>query len=131
MKSKLLALALLVASPSFAADYQAPDLGEYFASLMQPDNQNASCCGYADAYQCTEDQDPDGALVCVITDTRPDERRLPDGRLIVRPHREVGSRIRIPPQKIRKHPIPNPTETAIVFVSISGVVYCYEPLAGI
>ena len=98
---------------------------------MMPDRRQASCCGWADAYECIEDREPDGKLVCVITDTRPDTRTLPDGRVLNRKPIPVGTRVRIPPEKIRRPPIPNPTDTAIVFVSRYGDVFCYEPTPGI
>jgi hypothetical protein len=110
------------------AQYAAPDIQEYYATLKQPDAPNISCCGDSDAYYADKtDFDPDGALVAIITDTRPDELVRPDGSKVHRRHIEVGTRIRVPPNKIRKHSIPNPTDHTLIFVGTGGDVYCYEP----
>src|SRR5512138_2312502 len=100
-------LLLLVLLPTIASardlgqwKYLPPDLSAYFASLKQPDT-GASCCGEADAYYADETETgPNGELVAIITDTRPDAplRRL---------HIEPGTRFIVPPNKIRKIPIPN------------------------
>ena len=101
-----------------AHDYQHPDLDDWYASLMQPDALNVSCCGKADAYftDMTE-TDTDGALLAVITD----DREIPN-----RPNMN-GKRIRVPVGKIRKRYSPNPTGHGIIFMSPQGSVYCYEP----
>jgi len=115
--------------PAFARDlgqwqYAAPDIREYFASLMQPDNPRVSCCGEADAYWADQtDTGPNGELIAIITDTR-------DDGPLKRAHVAVGTRIVIPPSKIRRHPIPNPTGHTLVFLGAYGNVYCYEPLPG-
>lgn len=122
------------------ADYAAPDIGAYVASLTQPDN-NASCCGAGDLYwadktdECgPKDQQP-CALVAIITDPRGDKITWGDGTTHWRPVIKIGTRISIPPSKIRKHPIPNPTDHNIVFVAVDGsgwqIVWCWEPLSGI
>jgi hypothetical protein len=124
--------------------YLAPDVQEYYKTLKQPDNADASCCGDGDAYytdkfdECLPTDGADCALVAIITDERPDELERPDGSKVHRPHIDVGTRIPIPRSKIRKHPIPNPTPHGIVFVNASYPyeggegnawygVYCYEP----
>lgn len=114
--------------------YAAPDLQEYYTTLKQPDG-GSSCCGDADAYYADKvDTDPDGTLVAIITDTRPDELTRPDGSKVYRVHIDVGTRIRVPANKLRKHAVPNPTDHTIIFLSINeggAWVYCYEPTGGI
>lgn len=130
-----LILILGILTSALADDkFAAPDLAEWYASLMQPDSGQypRSCCGFADAYEADETAEcgaiPNCAVVAIITDTRSDERKLPDGRTLYRPHRELGERIVIPPNKVRHHPEPNPTGHTIVFVGSGGMVYCYEPM---
>jgi len=98
-------------------------VAQYFATLMQPDNPAVSCCGAGDVYWADETEtDAAGNLVAVITDTRP------DGPL-QRAHVPVGTRVIIPPSKIRKHPIPNPTGHSIVFLGAFNeppTLWCYE-----
>lgn len=102
--------------------YAAPDMTAYFATLMQPDNRQVSCCGEADAYWADRiDTDEAGNLIAIITDTR-------DDGPLQRPHVPVGTRIIVPPSKIRKKPIPNPTGHTLIFLSAALSVYCYEPL---
>lgn len=132
---RLIFALLLLAAPAYARDegqwkFQAPDVQEYFQTLMQPDNPNIQCCGDTDAYY-TDDQetDADGNLYAIITDTRPDEWTRPDGTTGKRPHINPGTKILVPPSKIRKHPIPNPTDHGLIFLAVTGTVYCYEPLA--
>jgi hypothetical protein len=116
--------------------YASPDLSEYYASLMQPDNRTVGCCGWADAYyadqtdSCGPQDGPNCALVAIITDTRPNKLTLPDGRVLERPPIALGTRIPIPPSKIRRPAIHNPTDHNIVFVAKPGGyinVYCWEP----
>lgn len=110
--------------------YAAPDLGEYYRSLTQPDAPFSSCCGESDAYyadqveECRPSDGDDCVLVAVITDDRDDAIRG-------RPHREIGTRIPVPRNKIRKRPVPNPTEHNIIFVGSGGRVLCWEPVGGI
>lgn len=101
--------------------YASPDMAAYFQTLMQPDIA-VSCCGEADMYYADKTEaGPNGELIAVITDTR-------DDGPLMRPHIEPGTRVVVPPNKIRKIPIPNPTEHTLIFISASGTVYCYEPL---
>lgn len=118
--------------------YASPDLSEYYASLMQPDNPKSSCCGDADRYfadkteACTADdliRVPSCAIVAVITDEGPDVFTLANGKTINRPHIPVGTRIPVPQNKIRKHPQPNPTDRNIIFTGTSLYPYCWEPAA--
>jgi hypothetical protein len=118
--------------------YAAPDISEYYASLKQPDNPLMSCCGWGDAYfadktdSCGPQDGPNCALVAIITDDRPDRLELPNGQVLTRPHLPVGTRIAIPPNKLRKPAIFNPTDTNIVFVAVresGNIVYCWEPAA--
>src|SRR5512139_878656 len=133
LRFAFLALALVATTAKADDKFAAPDLAEWYASLMQPDSGQypRSCCGWADAYEADEIAEcgaiPNCAVVAIITDTRPDERKLPDGRTLVRPHREIGERIVIPPNKVRRHPSHNPTGHTILFVGTHGAVYCYEP----
>jgi hypothetical protein len=127
-------LVILIVRPAYSRDegqwkYAAPDVQEYFQKLMQPDAFNVSCCGDSDAYY-TDRSETDGAgnLYAIITDTRPDEWTRSDGSTGRRPHREVGSKVLVPPSKIRKHPIPNPTDHGLIFLALAGTVYCYEPM---
>lgn len=124
------------------AEYQAPDEEVWYATLKQPDNPNTNCCGWGDAYyadktdECRPSDVPGNggecALVAIITDTRPDERDYvrQDGSTIkiTRPHRDVGSRVAIPKEKLRKHAVENPTDHNVVFVNANDFVFCWEPV---
>lgn len=130
-------LIALMAAPAGAADYAAPDLSAYYEALRQPDNAAASCCGAADAYYadhvapCTAADGAACALIAIITDTRPNRRTLPDGRIIDRPPVAPGTRIVIPRHKLRRPPQANPTDHNVVFLSAAGAVFCWEPLSGL
>lgn len=117
--------------------YGAPDDLDYYETLKMPDS-NTSCCGVADVYWADKtEQAPDGSIVAIITDARPDDRTLPDGREIHRPHVPVGTRVPVPATKLRKHPIPNPTGHTVIWLGTPSedpdaqyhIVYCYEPQA--
>lgn len=128
----LIILAILILLIGYAnaktIGYATPDENDWYATLMQPDNPHTSCCGAADAYYADDTAEgPGGQTIAIITDTRPDQRTLPNGNKIYRDHIPVGTRIPIPPEKIRKHPVFNPTGHTIVFVGTGGWVYCYEP----
>lgn len=120
--------------------YAAPDLSEYYTSLMQPDNPKSSCCGDGDRYfadkteACTAEDlvvVPTCVIVAVITDDGPDVFDVPSEqggkRTIRRPHIPIGTRILVPASKLRKNPIPNPTDRNIVFTGTSLYPYCFEP----
>lgn len=146
----LLVLALSTCGPTLlpAAEdrpYDVPDVHEYFATLVMPDNPTVRCCGESDAYfadavaPCAPGDVPVGggecALVAIITDERSDtiliEQPNGVGKVINRPHLDVGTRVVIPRHKLRRKPVANPTEHTLFFVGVAdGVptaVYCYEP----
>jgi hypothetical protein len=121
-------------------DYAGPDVQEYFKTLKQPDN-DTSCCGDGDAWYADKvDTGPNGELIAIITDTRPDTWKREDGTSGWRPHVAVGTRIVVPAKKIRKPPVPNPTDHTIIFLYVGGdesgvvtnasdsIVICYEPM---
>jgi len=114
------------------SQYGGADESEYYATLMQPDYPSTSCCGEADVYYADEQEEgPDGTVIAIITDTRPDERTLPDGRVIKRQHIPVGTKVLVPKYKMRKHYTPNPTGHTIIFLAGTEggwIVYCYEPM---
>ncbi len=100
-----------------------PMISEWFRSLKQPDRPTVSCCGEADAYWADGLEVKDGQVIAIITDTRPDE---PLGR----PHVPVGTRVVVPPHKM-KWDRGNPTDHIVIFLSYSGEVYCYVTGTGI
>lgn len=138
----LVAFACVALAPAFARDqgqwkYASPDIKAYFEGLRQPDGPG-SCCGIADAYwadktePCRVTDPPECVLVAIITDTRPDSWTLPDGTPVYRGHIPIGTRVVVPRNKIRKHPIANPTEHSLIFLSIYALtVYCWEPVGGL
>jgi hypothetical protein len=98
-----------------------------------PDQPEVSCCGAGDAYYADDAEEIDGKLYAIVTDTRPDSIELDDGSKVTRTHMPVGTKVYVPPNKIRKHPIANPTDHTVVFLGgspESPYVYCYEPVAG-
>ena len=127
---KIILFTLLVATSALAHDkgqYDSPDIAYWMNGLRQP-NSEASCCGEADAYEADRQEEcgprdgNDCALVAIITDERDDAR-------LRRAHIPVGTRVVIPPRKIRRPPSVNPTGHTIVFVHPSSlIVFCYEPL---
>lgn len=123
--------ALVTISPVAASDYASPDISYYYESLRMPDQPMVSCCGWGDAYYAdiVETEQATGALVAVITDTRPDSFVLSDGRTINRLHIPVGTKFVVPKYKIRRSPIPNPTGHTIIFIGAQLNVLCYEPQA--
>jgi hypothetical protein len=125
----IILLAVTLASAKTTGErFLGPDESEYFATLKMPDVANVSCCGEADVYWADGmEVGPDGQIIAIITDPRPNDRTLPDGREIHRQPIPVGTKISVPASKIRKKPIPNPTGHTIIFLGESGIVYCYEP----
>lgn len=115
-------LLCVVAYPVFAHDHEHPELNEWYATLMQPDNPTASCCGIADSYWCDEIHVRDGKTFCTITDDRPNEplKRTPF---------PIGTEIEIPDRKL-KWDRGNPTGHAVVFLSSGGAVYCFVQSSG-
>lgn len=98
-------LGLCLLTPAVAHDHNHPEHNDWYATLMQPDNPAASCCGEKDAYWCDDYYARDGKAYCRITD----DRDIPG-----RPKVAVGTEIEIPPHKL-KHDRGNPTGHAIVF----------------
>lgn len=143
MRVLLVAVAVLILSflissiltPARSSDiYASPDLSQYYESLRQPDNESMSCCGAADAYyadkvdECSAEERlvvSDCAFIAIVTDDRPDQRRLESGSINRMPI-PIGTRIPVPKSKIRKHPVPNPTDHNIIFTK-NNWVYCWEP----
>ncbi len=123
------ALTLQGVRRTLPAEYPAPNLSEWYKSLMIPDAPGMhSCCGEADAYWADETEvGPAGELVAIVTDTQENQRALPNGTFINRRPVQVGTRITVPPSKIRKVPSENPTGHTIIFLSSTLSVYCYEP----
>ncbi len=121
----LLALlpSIVLARDSGQWDDAAPAIAAWYASLMQPDNPSISCCGEADAYWADGIEVQGDKVYAIITDDRPDEP-------LRRPHIPVGTKIEIPPHKL-KHDRGNPTGHAIVFLSATRQVYCFVQGSGI
>lgn len=133
MKVAALGILFGVLAALFLGGVKARDLGqwqnsdatvtEWYRSLMQPDVPQASCCGEADAYWCDDVHVRDGKTYCRITDDRPDG---PRGR----PHREIGDEFEIPPHKMT-YKAGNPTGHRIIFLSVTGYVYCFVDGGGV
>lgn len=131
MRKLFLGMLLLVASCSppiaFARDngqWGANDkeIRTWFEHLMQPDN-NASCCGEADAYFADSYEINGSNYVAIITDER-------DNEMLHRIPRSVGTKITIPPNKLKFNE-GNPTGHGIVFLGSNGQVFCYLPPGGV
>lgn len=119
---------LFMQLPAFARDNGQwentdPVISWWFRELMQPDDPSISCCGEADAYWADGVEIMDGQVIAIITDTRP------DGPLR-RPHVPVGTRIIVPPHKL-KWDRGNPTGHIVIFLSAKRDVYCYVTGTGI
>lgn len=112
---------MFIVVAAFAHDHDHPELDQWYASLMQPDNPQTSCCGKADAYWCDDYFAKDGKAFCRITDDRKVEGR---------PDVPVGTEIEIPPWKL-KFDRGNPTGHAVVFLSSSGHVFCFVQGGGV
>ncbi len=110
-----LIILFLYTIPVRAHDHDHPELDQWYAGLMQPDNPSVSCCGKADAYWCDDYYARDGKAYCKITD----DRTVPG-----RPHIPVGTEFEIPPYKL-KWDRSNPTGHAVIFVNTSGHVWCF------
>jgi hypothetical protein len=102
-------------------DHDRPELDQWYAGLMQPDNPTASCCGRADAYWCDDYYAKDGKAYCRITDDR---------EVAGRPPVPVGTEIEIPDRKL-KWDRGNPTGHSIVFLSSGGAVFCFVQAGGV
>lgn len=108
---------------AFAHDHDHPELDQWYAGLMQPDNPTVPCCGKSDAYWCDTINVKDGRTFCTITDDR-------DDRPLGRPHVPLGTQVEIPNHKL-KWDRGNPTGHAIVFLSTAGFVWCFVQGTGI
>ena len=100
-----------------------PAIRMWYQGLMQPDNPSMSCCGEADGYFAEKLEVHGDKVYAIITDDRPDE---PLGRK----HVPVGTKILVPPHKI-KYDKGNPTGRAIIFLAPDMSVYCYVNGTGI
>jgi hypothetical protein len=109
-----------------AHDHDHPEHNEWMASLMQPDNPFASCCGKSDAYWCDDYYAKDGNAYCRITDDR---------EVAGRPPVPVGTEIETPDRKLKWEqggkPIGNPTGHSVVFLSSGGAVFCFVQSSGV
>lgn len=101
-----------------------PAISAWFKSVRMPDNPSVSCCGEADAWWADEtEQGPNGELVAIITDDRPDEP-------LRRRHVPIGTKIVVPPHKITwKHG--NPTGHTVIFLNPYNDVWCYVQNGGV
>lgn len=100
-----------------------PYIGKWFKALKQPDNKWMSCCGEADAYWADQTETgPNGELYAIITDDRDDEP-------LRRHHVPIGTKILIPPHKI-KWDQGNPTGHIVIFLSSVDEVFCYVQNGG-
>jgi hypothetical protein len=118
-------LAILSAAPARdVGQWEASDpaIRKWFQGLMQPDNPGVSCCGESDAYWADRVEVVGDKVFAIITDTRPDEP-------LKRPHVPPGTRIEIPPHKL-KWDRGNPTGHTVIFLSPSGEVYCFVQSSG-
>src|SRR5712672_2926491 len=98
-------------------------LAAVYQDLKQPDNPSASCCGEADAYWADAfEATSNGEYVAIITDPRDDK---PLGRI----HRDMGTRIVVPKNKIKWNE-GNPVGHGIIFLSRFDNVFCYLPPLG-
>lgn len=117
-----IAVVLVVATAyAFAHDHDHPELDQWYAGLMQPDNPTVSCCGKTDAYWCDDYYARDGKAYCRITDDRV---------VAGRPPVPVGTEIEIPNHKL-KFDRGNPTGHHIVFLSSTGFVFCFVQGGGV
>lgn len=136
---KIIAILFLITSTiAYANDYSTPDISEYYELLRQPDRPEVSCCGDGDAYYADKVEEcplsltkNECFLIAIITDTRSDIIKTSKGDIIHRHHVEPGTKIIVPPHKIRKEYIPNPTNHNIIFLNYNLNVFCWEPLGGI
>jgi len=115
---------LFMLLPAFARDNgqwenSDPVISWWFRGLRQPDNPAIPCCGEADAYWADGVEIKDSQVIAIITDTRPDE-----------PHVPVGTRIVVPPNKL-KWDRANPTRHIVIFLDYSRDVFCYVTGTGV
>lgn len=97
-------------------DNADPAIAEWYRSMRQPDNP-LPCCGEADAYWADDTVVEGDKVFAVITDPRPDAP-------LRRPHIPMGTRIEIPPNKMKRDG-GNPTGHNVIFVNQAGAVFCF------
>jgi hypothetical protein len=102
-----------------AHDPDHPELNQWYASVKQPDT-GISCCGPSDAYWCNEGA-KGSQVTCTIDDNRSDKR-------LSRRHVPNGTVVNIPQHKINKDP--NPTGSAVVWLSPADYVWCFVGISG-
>lgn len=100
-----------------------PEVSAWYRNLRQPDNPAISCCGESDAYWADRVEIEGDKVIAIITDDRPDEP-------LRRPHVPVGTRIVVPPHKL-KFDSGNPTGHVVIFLSRNLDVLCYVQGSGI
>lgn len=98
----------------------APNIRQWFQSLMQPDNPAVSCCGEADAFEADDFERDGDHYVAIITDGK---GSIPN-----------GTRIPVPNSKM-KWDSGNPTGHGIIFLGygpgpFSKTLYCYVAPGG-
>src|SRR6476469_6772906 len=94
------------------------ELKRWYQDLKQPDNPAAPCCGEADAYWADAfETTSDGQYIAIITDPRDDEP-------LARRHRNIGTRIVVPKNKIKWNE-DNPVGHGLIFLSGFDNVFCY------
>ena len=116
-----------------------PERQEFFKKAERPDNPPhqghsiSSCCDQADAYEADEfDTDNEGNLYAILTCNDPENcSPVCDEEYSCRAELPVGTRIKIPPQKIlRPHEPDNYTGHGWVFLGGMSVL-CYAFPAGL
>jgi hypothetical protein len=111
------------------------EVKNWFRHLMMPDSPSTSCCGEADGYWTDSFEIKDGRLFAIITDDRDDVK-------LQRRHIDIGTRIEVPPKKIKYGPDDpqrtednkNPTGHGVIFVGpgpMNNNVYCYVMPTGV
>src|SRR5260370_16875457 len=96
------------------------DLKRWYQDLKQPDNPAASCCGEAEAYWADAfEATSNGEYVAIITDPRDDK---PLGRI----HRDIGTRIVVPKNKIKWNEA-TPVCHALIFFTRFDNAFSYLP----
>ena len=100
-----------------------PAISNWYKGLMQPDNPVMSCCGKADAYWADKVEVIGGKVFATITDTR-------DDKPLGRPHVPPGTRVEVPPHKM-KWDKGNPTGHVVIFLGPNLSVYCFVMNGGV
>lgn len=100
-----------------------PKVGAWFRTLMQPDNPQVSCCGFADAYYADDMVTRNGKNYAIVTDDRDD---VPLGR----PHVPMGTEILVPDEKM-KWDRGNPTGHNVIFINTTKDTLCFVTGTGI